>query len=79
MMAGTSVMQQSRVLGGAQLPQQKASAARPVGRSTAVRTVAMAKRKVNTFDEGWKKVRQDWSEYESGDICCSEESKLLHA
>lgn len=58
-MAGTSVMQQSRVLGGAQLPQQKASAARPLGRSTAVRTVSMAKRKVNTFDEGWKKVRED--------------------
>lgn len=58
MMAGSTVMQQSRVLGGAQLPQQRPSAARPAGRSSAVRTVAMAKRKVNTFDEAWKKVRR---------------------
>jgi hypothetical protein len=58
MMTGSVVMQQSRVLGGAQLPQQRPSAARPAGRSSAVRTVAMAKRKVNTFDEAWKKVRQ---------------------
>lgn len=58
MMAGSTVMQQSRVLGGAQLPQQRPSAARPAGRSSSVRTVAMAKRKVNTFDEAWKKVRR---------------------
>lgn len=56
MMAGTGVMQQSRVLGGVSLPQQKASTARPVGRPAALSTVAMAKRKVNTFDEAWKKV-----------------------
>ncbi len=57
MMAGSTVMQQSRVLGGAQLPQQRQSAARPAARSSTVRTVAMAKRKVNTFDEAWKKVK----------------------
>jgi hypothetical protein len=55
MMAGSTVMQQSRVLGGAQLPQQRQSAARPAARNSTVRTVAMAKRKVNTFDEAWKK------------------------
>ena len=48
-------MQQS--LAGTRLAQQRPSSARPVGRRGVVSTVAMAKRKVNTFDEAWKKVR----------------------
>ena len=48
-------MQQSLV--GTRLAQQRPSLARQVGRRGAVSTVAMAKRKVNTFDEAWKKVR----------------------
>jgi hypothetical protein len=55
MMASTGVMHQSHTLGGSRLTQHRTRAARPAGRGCAVSPTAMSKRKVNTFDEAWKK------------------------
>ena len=47
--------EQMQALNGARFATRQ-SALRPAGRGAAPRTVAMATRKVNTFDGDWKKV-----------------------
>lgn len=54
-MASTGLMQQSAAIGGTRLSLQQPRSTRPSGRAAAVSPVAMAKRKVNTLDDAWKK------------------------